>query len=101
MKEFYWMRLRLLKILEKDKSQNWLSTVFGDGKTFFFFFLILAYYPFHFYVMQGCFFFLFFFSRWGMNCNKGQLDYVESLEDFNKIIMDPRKKVSFFQPSTM
>ena len=35
-------------------------------------------------------------SRFGMNCNKSQLKYVNTLAAFNKLIADPTKIVSSF-----
>ncbi|KFM62281.1 hypothetical protein X975_02519, partial [Stegodyphus mimosarum] len=36
-----------------------------------------------------------FWGRWGMNLNKGKLTYVHTVPDFNKMMVDPTKKVSF------
>ncbi|XP_035226144.1 uncharacterized protein LOC118198555 [Stegodyphus dumicola] len=33
------------------------------------------------------------FFRWGMNINKGQLTYVHTVPDFNKMMADPTKKI--------
>ncbi|KFM77703.1 hypothetical protein X975_08623, partial [Stegodyphus mimosarum] len=30
-----------------------------------------------------------FWGRWGMNLNKGQLTYVHTVPDFNKMMADP------------
>lgn len=37
-----------------------------------------------------------FWGRWGMNRNKAHLQYVRTLEDFNKILTDNTKTVSYF-----
>lgn len=37
-----------------------------------------------------------FWGRWGMNRNKAHLEYVRSLEGFNKILTDNTKTVNIF-----